>query len=522
MTMFFPDTIYNVKDFQSAGSDTAALQAAADACHEKGGGTILIPDGEYTISSVRLYSNTTVMLMPSTRLKLDPEESHYGHLRGRFDDPFPRDPKTLLRLTDDSKLSCLQELFLTNLRMKTDCMFFCKDAENVTITGGTLDGQYPCFFDTTPSAPDPSAPAWEKKEKERFRLQRFRPVMIVALDCKNVCFRDMRIYNAPIFNIRIVGCDTARCEDLDILSDLRCINTDGINIGGSRHCFVSRCRIETGDDCIAVSVGEGVPVRQDCEDVIITGCIGSTNTNFVRVFSGIDADLSYKEGVASADKVEIARAQTVRNVIVSDCILEKGGCAVNIVATLGRVENVKVTNMFSRQVSGDPAAFIVVQNDGTVYNVSIEGLDAQSGGVATVLGSDRESVKNIRFRNCRFTVSPRTKLFGNGIIDPLVDYWMCSQAPNNFYVRHATGVQITDCEVIWREADFEGLAEVSDPEKRPAHYNALWRADMDPSERFPCICAYDVDGLFIKNSRLPGFGGAPSCCVEASDRSEIE
>ncbi len=280
-------------------------------------------------------------LAPGAKLLLDADESRYGGLRGEFDQPMTRDAHTLLGLPESVRLDYMQEMFLASLRRNTDCMFFAKDAENVTIRGGELNGQFPKFFRTGGDLADGdgydilfdvSTPRWLRRLDEAcFRPNAFRPVMIVMENCRNVALQSVQLLDAPFFNIRILDCDRVRCENLNIETDVRCLNTDGINLAGSRHCFVHGCRLVTGDDCIALSVGECHELHQNCEDIVISDCIGSTNCNFCRIFSGIDADVCLENGIGTETQIEIARQQKVRNICISNCILERGGCTFNII-----------------------------------------------------------------------------------------------------------------------------------------------------------------------------------------------
>src|SRR5689334_3797154 len=52
---------YNIRDFGAKGDgstlDTAAVQAAIDACHRDQGGTVLVPAGVFVIGTIELKSN---------------------------------------------------------------------------------------------------------------------------------------------------------------------------------------------------------------------------------------------------------------------------------------------------------------------------------------------------------------------------------------------------------------------------------------------------------------------------------
>src|SRR5579872_2193597 len=56
--------IYNIRDFGAKGDgktlDTAALQAAIDACYKDQGGTVLVPAGVFVIGATEIKSNVTL------------------------------------------------------------------------------------------------------------------------------------------------------------------------------------------------------------------------------------------------------------------------------------------------------------------------------------------------------------------------------------------------------------------------------------------------------------------------------
>lgn len=513
---------FDVRQFGAAADgvtlDTAAFQSAADACRELGGGTILVSAGTYLCASVRLYSNTTLRLEQGARVLLCPDEAQYGLLRGKYDEPFTREAAALLNRPAGDGMNFMQEMFLAALRSNTDTMFFAKDAENIVLEGeGVLDGQYPCFFNMEPGGEEgvyaaifsDQAPRWLRRLDEGcLRPKCFRPHLVVMDSCRNVTIRGLRLQDGPFFNIRIVDSELVRLESLDIETNIRCQNTDGINLAGCRMCFIRDCRIVTGDDCIALSTGEMRGLKHNCENIVVSNCIGRTYCNFFRIFIGIDADVCYAEGIGTERALEISRNQVVRNINISNCILEQGGCVANIVAVLGGVENVQLNNIRSYHKGKDAALFIAIQKEGWIRNITVDGLEATAKGAVTVLGTDRESIQHVLLRNCRFRIEPKSKLFGNGIPDPLIQYWVSDLAPYNIYLRHVKDVRLLDCELIWGETDLEDMMEIADAAKRPPEYNAIWREDMNPCPNIPCVDAWDVEGLRIREFVGEGLNGA--------------
>ena len=501
-------SFYNVRDFGARGDglslDTAALQAALDAC-KKNGGTVAVPKGIYLTSSLRIYSNTMLQLEDGTRLVADEDEAHYGLPRGAYDDFYPRDAKMLIGV-EDGELGVLEQLILSTKRGMTDCIIFAEDAENISIIGGEIDGNAEHFFTAT--------------EDGRYRPHLFRPQMMVFKRCRGVCVRGTALTNAPYFNIRAIECEDARFENLLITTDTRYINTDGINVAACKGVSITGCRFVTGDDCIAISNGEFTPLTRDCEDVTVSNCIGRTQANLVRVFNGIEADLAVDNGMGGELQLSTARAHAVRDVRVSDCTLEAGACAINMIGVFGKIENIEFSGITAKQAK--TAIFMVIQKEGRIRNITIRDSSMHAAGLATIQGTTRDSIAGVRLKNCDFHIAPSARAFGNGLIDPLIHYWLAASAPYNLYIRHASDISVIDTRVRWDEESLRGIERFALAENRPAEYEHLWREDMMPSDKFPCVHAYDVDGLQIRKLDASGYRGAEAVRTQKVEGMIIE
>src|SRR5579872_3633268 len=64
--------VYSVRDFGAKGDgktlDTAAVQAAIDACNRDQGGTVLVPAGVFLIGTVEMKSNVTLHIAAQGKL----------------------------------------------------------------------------------------------------------------------------------------------------------------------------------------------------------------------------------------------------------------------------------------------------------------------------------------------------------------------------------------------------------------------------------------------------------------------
>lgn len=489
------ERFYNVRDFGAAGDgttlDTAAIQAALDACKDHGG-RVFLPSGEYRIASVRIYSNTEVCFEPNARIIADTEEANYKAPRGKYDQHYPRDAKALIGRECNDTSNVLHALILSTKRGMTDSVLFAEGAENIRITGGEIFGNAEHFFTLG-----------EDEDGTRFVPKLFRPQLIVLKRCRNVQISDLRLLDAPYYNIRAIECESVEFDHLTMQTNLRYINTDGINVSACKKVSISGCRFQTGDDCIAISNGEFTPLLQDCEDITVSNCIGRTKANLVRVFNGIEADLSVDAGLGTELQLATARAHAVRNVRISDCTLEEGACAINVIGVLGLIENVEFSHITANHAK--TAIFMVIQKEGKIRDITIRDTTCHADGLATIQGTTKDSIRGVRLENCVFDIKPIPRVFGNGLIDPLIHYWLAASAPYNLYVRHATDVSVSGTCVRWETGGLCGIEKFASPENRPKEYEHLWREDMMPSDKFPCVDAVDVCGLRICKLEATGY-----------------
>jgi polygalacturonase len=163
-----------------------------------------------------------------------------------------------------------------------------------------------------------------------------RPRMIVLESCQRVRLEGVTLANSPMYHFVPFRCEDVTVDGITISAPSNSPNTDGIDPSVTRHVLITHCRIDTGDDCIAVKAGAhgSGPV----EDVLVTDCtflhghgcsIGSDTDSGVRnmtvqrcTFDGTEAGVRLKS--------RRGRGGLVENITYTDLTMKNVGQAIVI------------------------------------------------------------------------------------------------------------------------------------------------------------------------------------------------
>jgi hypothetical protein len=217
--------------------DTAAIQAAIDA--GPGGGTVLLPPGDYVSGTLRLRSRLILRLSAGATLIASADEARF--------DPHEKLPYQSFadRETADFSYALLQG----------------RDVRQVSILGpGRIDGN---------------------------RRWRGGPKLIALKQCREVTIRDLTLENAPNYNISLLGSD-----DVDIRGvTIRNGYADGIDPDSCRRVRIAGCRVESRDDAICLKASLALGARRSTEYVVVTDCTLVNVRNGLKIGTETSGDV---------------------------------------------------------------------------------------------------------------------------------------------------------------------------------------------------------------------------------------
>lgn len=381
---------------------TQAFARAVEACHQAGGGRVIVPSGEFLTGAIQLKSNVNL------------------HVTGEGVILFSKDMRKFLPIvyTRFEGMEC----------MNYSPFIYAYKQENLAITGsGVIDGQadnetwwnwvvkkeygwkeglpnQEADRDLLLKMADDNIPVNERVFGDGHYL---RPNFIQFYKCKNILIENVTLKRSPMWEIHPVLCENMTVRKVTIVSHGP--NNDGCNPESCRNVLIKDCYFDTGDDCIAIKSGrngDGRRIKVPSENIIIQGCRMQDGHGGVVIGSEMSGD--------------------VRNIFAENCIMDspnldralriktnslRGGVVENIYmrdVTVGVVSDA-VVRIYFYYAEGDVGQYTPV-----VRNVYIENVSSKQSKYALLLeGYERSPIANVQLKNCRFDGVKKSSIIKN-------------------------------------------------------------------------------------------------------------
>ncbi|MDR6880710.1 glycoside hydrolase family 28 protein [Bacillus sp. 3255] len=416
--------IVNIKDYGAVGDgvakDTASIQQAIDYCAEQGGGTVVVPKGEFLSGTLYLRSYVELHLTPAARIVSSMEEAD-------FILPSGAEALELSEGQGSRALVC------------------ARHAVHIGVTGlGTIDGRGEQFLEPEDGVSD-------------YVLQPlggFRPKLIDFEGCTNVVFRDVTLYRASSWGLHMTGCNRVTVDGVKILGQVRGPNNDGIDPDCCKDVHISNCHIETGDDCIVIKTTKyGAERYGACENITVTNCTLQSHDSAIKIGTETHAD--------------------IRNIVVTNCVIRNSNRGVGIWVRDGAtVENMLFSNLlietrlFSNEEEiqrtlrwwgkAEPIFMTAERRNvpnapapGKIRNIRFDQVLAEAEGCIYIEGSEDSVIEGISLRNVKTTLRKLSGYTG-GVFDTQPSARGVFPHPiPAIFLRHAQDVVLSDVEVKW-------------------------------------------------------------------------
>ncbi len=424
---------------------TLSIQNAIDACHNAGGGRVVVPPGDFVTGTIVLRSDVNLHLEQGATLlgSLDTEDY----------------------MMDGQKHGII----------------YAYQSTGITISGeGEIDGRGSSFhlFDEARVGNDYNRSAI--RQGEAYLLPDPLPpdgpanyyarpgMMIVLLQCEQVAIKDVTFRDSPEWCFRIADCDDVIVTGISIHNNLMIPNSDGIHCTTSRNIRISDCDIRAGDDAIIVTgFGTNVGVHGDpndaldyssrefgnktgySENVTVTNCLLQSRSAGIRVGYGVNP---------------------IRNCIFSNLVIYDSNRGIGIFSRdAGTIENILFSDITIRNRihsghwwgNGEPIHVSAIKQDpdipaGPVRHIRFRNIIAESESGIVIYGTEESLISDVLLENVSIQISSGAysdSYGGNFDLRPVYDKDLSIFKHDipALYSQHTDGLKIKGFRVRWGE-----------------------------------------------------------------------
>jgi len=350
--------------------NTPIIQKAIDRLATNGGGTLVIPQGEFLTGAIFLRPGVNLHLDAGAVLKGSTNIEDYPTMETRIEG---------------------------HTQVWRPALVNAKNADHLRITGeGTIQGGGKPFWDAF----------WERRMSNHLtqNLDVERPRNVFIQDSKDVQISGISLRDSGFWNVHLYRCQQVLVDKLDIRAPVRSPSTDGIDVDSCQDVTIRGCYISVNDDNIVLKGDKGPSAMEDKD---------SPPVAHIRI-----SDCTF--GLGNAGLTVGSEATRVRDVVMENCRLT--GAEVNWVLKLKlrpdtpqiyediTVRNITVDNPAARLVSIEAwNQFIDLHNqpapDQLVDRVTLANITGTLNSFGRIGGPPKSTVQNVTLQNIDIKLS---------------------------------------------------------------------------------------------------------------------
>ena len=476
-----PPAVFNIKDYGAVGDgkaiDSPAINRAIEAAAASGGGTVVLPAGQYLCYSIHLKSNLTLQLEPgATIVAAEPSTGD-----SRYDLPEPNEWDMYQDFGHSHwQNSLIWGIGLENVSIVGPGRIFGKGltrrgpgprrpAQSGDTPTTLLDKQGRSVDTITPPALGPTQSGAGRTPDALAAMEGLGNKAISLKLCRNVLLRDFTIEQGGHFALLATGVDNLTIDNLRVDT-----NRDGFDIDCCVNVHISNCSVNSpNDDAIVLKSSYALGRARATEDVTITNCHVSgfdPGTLLDATYGRTQEEAPDHDGVTGRIKFGTESNGGFKNIAISNCVFDRcRGLALETVDG-GLLEDVTVDNVTMRDITTSPIFLRLGARmrgpEGTpvgrlrrvsISNVSV--YNAKPDFASIISGLPGHPIEDVRLSHIRIfyrgggsaeqaALEPPEK--ENNYPEPS----MFGETPAyGFFIRHAERVSLDDVEVSFLQED---------------------------------------------------------------------
>ena len=383
----FPGVTFDIRDYGAVQckweddekrKSTEAIAKAIAACHNAGGGKVLIPRGDWLTGAIHLKSNVNLHIAEGAVVHFSNDLEDYlpvVHVRCEGVEAYNYSP-----------------------------LIYAPHVENIAITGrGTLHGHGRWWWrwakdnDRGDRVEETKVPLKERRYGKGGGREGMRPTFIVPWKARNILIEGITLRESPMWNVHPVYSENIIVRGITVHS-LESPNGDGIVPDSCKNVLIEYNHLETGDDAVVIKSGlnaDGLKIGIPSENIVVR----NFTARDVRTGSG---------GIVFGSET----SGGIRNIYVHDAYFDGCDRGIRFKTTRGRgnvIENIYIENVEMKNIESQAINFNSYYERGATgksplfRNVYIDNVRVNGADTAIeMIGLPEKWLENINIRNAVF------------------------------------------------------------------------------------------------------------------------
>jgi polygalacturonase len=258
--------------------NTSAIVRAIAACAGAGGGTVDVPAGVYLTGPFTLLSNLNLHLERGATILFGSKPADFPRGKRGYENGILADHCHDIAITGDGTIDGNGSAWWARYRKRRAT---AADVDSAASPGSDSRGASnsdkmvdPMKTADPANVVDPATTLDPPKMFDPGKTLPRRPCLVVFDGCQRVRVQGVTLTDSPSFHLVPAHCQDVTIDSVKIVAPANSPNTDGIDPSGWNF-LITRCRIDVGDDCIAIKPSHGGDEDAgsiSCENFTISNC----------------------------------------------------------------------------------------------------------------------------------------------------------------------------------------------------------------------------------------------------------
>lgn len=278
--------------------------------------------------------------------------------------------------------------------MPSKYFIYAKDSENIKIYGsGIIDGSEEIFYGSI-------------NNKDYIEGKFYPRIPLIFMEnCKNISISGVTLQRSAFWTLHLVGCDGVCIFNINILNNLRMVNSDGIDPDHCKNVVIKNSKIIAADDCVVLKTTEAYQKYGRCENITLSNLKLTSTSAAIKIGTETFCDIC-RVNVSNIDIIDSNRAISIQprdKGNIYDILFD------NINITTKRV-NYKYWWGMAEAISITAVGRKEIEDIGVINNITFKNISSNGEGGIFIYGT-LKNICNINISNMKLSINNTLDLY---------------------------------------------------------------------------------------------------------------